>query len=56
MKKDNDNSTIYVGRLYLFGFLPLWRVKHTKNMWKKLAMLESSKNKVVEYRFEENDR
>ena len=56
MKKDNDDNTLYVGRLYLFGFFPLWRVKHTKNEWKKLAMLESTKIKVVEYRFEENDR
>ena len=30
-----EDNTLYVGRLLLFGFIPLWKVKHTKNEWKK---------------------
>lgn len=49
---NNNDNTLYVGRLLLFGFIPLWKVKHTKNEWEKIAFIESSKNKIVEYQFE----
>jgi hypothetical protein len=49
-----EDNTLYVGRLLLFGFIPLWKVKHTKNEWKKIALIESSKNKIVEYQFQED--
>lgn len=52
--EDTEDNTLYVGRLLLFGFIPLWKVKHTKNEWKKIALIESSKNKIVEYQFQED--
>lgn len=52
--KDTKDNTLYVGRLLLFGFVPLWKVKHTKNEWEKIALIESSKNKIVKYQFEED--
>lgn len=52
--EDTEDNTLYVGRLLLFGFIPLWKVKHTKNEWKKIALMESSKNKIVEYQFQED--
>jgi len=52
--EDTKDNTLYVGRLLLFGFIPLWKVKHTKNEWKKIALIESSKNKIVEYQFQED--
>ena len=53
--EDAEDKTLYVGRLLLFGFIPLWKVKHTKNEWEKIAFLESSKNKIVECQFEDDD-
>ena len=52
--EDTEDNTLYVGRLLLFGFIPLWKVKHTKNEWEKIALIESSKNKIVEYQFQED--
>ncbi|HGJ2148686.1 TPA: hypothetical protein ACJU95_000610 [Streptococcus pneumoniae] len=52
--EDTEDNTLYVGRLLLFGFIPLWKVKHTKNEWKKIALIESSKNKIVEYQLQED--
>lgn len=52
--EDTEDNTLYVGRLLLFGFIPLWKVKHTKNEWKKIALIERSKNKIVEYQFQED--
>lgn len=49
-----EDDTLYAGRLMLFGFIPLWKVKHTKNEWKKMTLIESSKNKIVEYQFQED--
>ena len=50
---DNEDNTFYVVRLLLFGFIPLWKVKHTKNEWKKIALIKSSKNKIIEYQFQQ---
>lgn len=50
---DNEDNTLYVVRLLLFGFIPLWKVKHTKNEWKKIALIKSSKNKIIEYQFQQ---
>ena len=52
--EDTEDNTLYVGRLLLFGFIPLWRVKHTKNEWEEIALIESLKNKIVKYQFEED--
>lgn len=52
--EDTKDNTLYVGRLLLFGFVPLWKVKHTKNEWEKIALIESLKNKIVKYQFEED--
>ena len=52
--EDTEDNTLYVGRLLLFGFIPLWKVKHTKNEWEKIALIESSKNKIVKYQFQED--
>lgn len=29
--EDTEDNTLYARRLMLFGFIPLWKVKHTKN-------------------------
>lgn len=50
----SEDNMLYVGKLLLFGFIPLWKVKHTKNEWKKIALIESSKNKIVEYQFQKD--
>ena len=53
--KEAEDDTLYVGRLLLFGFIPLWKkVKHTKNEWKKIALIKSSKNKIVKYQFQKD--
>ncbi|EGS27586.1 hypothetical protein FSLSAGS3026_06145 [Streptococcus agalactiae FSL S3-026] len=28
--KSRDDEILYTARLYLFGVIPLWKVKHTK--------------------------
>lgn len=52
--EDTEDDTLYVGRLLLFGFVPLWKVKHTKKEWEEIALIESLKNKIVKYQFEED--
>lgn len=52
--EDTEDNTLYVGRLLLFGFIPLWKVKHTKNEWEEITLIESLKNKIVKYQFEED--
>ena len=52
--KEAKGNTLYVGRLLLFGFIPLWKVKHTKNEWKKIALIKSSKNKIIKYQFKKD--
>ena len=52
--REAEDNTLYVGRLLLFGFIPLWKVKHTKDEWEKIALMESSKNKIVEYQFQKD--
>lgn len=49
--EDTEDNTLYVGRLLLFGFIPLWKVKHTKNEWEEITSVESLKNKIVKYQF-----
>ncbi|BBE40042.1 hypothetical protein MP619_04545 [Streptococcus dysgalactiae] len=49
--KSRDNEILYVARLYLFGVIPLWKVKRTKQKWKRLMLLEYRKNKIIELQF-----
>ncbi|MGJ0023277.1 hypothetical protein [Streptococcus dysgalactiae] len=49
--KSRDNEILYVARLYLFGVIPLWKVKRTKQEWKRLMLLEYRKNKIIELQF-----
>ena len=32
--EDTEDNMLYARRLMLFGFIPLWKIKHTKNEWK----------------------
>lgn len=52
--REAEDNKLYVGRLLLFGFIPLCKVKHTKNEWRKIALIKSSKNKIVEYQFQKD--
>lgn len=47
-------ETLYVGRRYLFG-IPLWKVKKTKREWLQEATLRSTKKKIVECVFIDDD-
>ena len=38
--EDTEDNTLYARRLMLFGFIPLWKVKHTKNEWKKIDLID----------------
>lgn len=51
---------LYIGRLRLFG-IPLWKVKKTKREWLREAALISTKRKIIECVFiddeeDEHDR
>lgn len=48
--ESRDNEILYVARLYLFGVIPLWKVKRTKQEWKRLMLLET-RNKLIELQF-----
>ncbi|HEL0247694.1 TPA: hypothetical protein TUD09_002026 [Streptococcus equi subsp. zooepidemicus] len=52
--KSGDDEILYTARLYLFGVIPLWKVKHTKQEWKRLIFLEY-RNKLIELQFIEAD-
>nr|WP_194687716.1 hypothetical protein [Streptococcus agalactiae] len=45
--KSRDDEILYTARLYLFGVIPLWKVKHTKQECKRCILLQSS-NKLIE--------
>lgn len=49
------DETLYVGRLYLFGIIPLWKVKKTKREWLQEAALMSTKRKIIECVFIDDD-
>ncbi|VTP85966.1 hypothetical protein [Streptococcus equi] len=49
--KSRDNEILYTARLYLFGVIPLWKIKRTKQDWKLLIFLECRKNKIIEFQF-----
>ena len=53
--KDKDD-VLYTGRLYLFNIIPLWKVTKTKQEWKQIAVMMSSKNKIVMFKFDDNDK
>lgn len=38
--ENTEDNTLYARRLMLFGFIPLWKVKHTKNEWKKIDLID----------------
>ena len=48
--KSRDDEILYTARLYLFGVIPLWKVKHTKQEWKRCILLQPS-NKLIELQF-----
>ena len=52
--KDKDD-VLYTGRLYLFNVIPLWKVTKTKQEWKQIAVMMSSRNKIVMFKFEDDD-
>lgn len=49
--KRRDDEILYTGRVTLFGVIPLWKVKHTKREWQCIEVLESKRNKIVEFQF-----
>ena len=55
MMKDNDD-VLYTGRLYLFNVIPLWKVTKTKQEWEQIAVMMSSKNKIVMFKFDDDDK
>ncbi|EHI70863.1 hypothetical protein STRIC_0928 [Streptococcus ictaluri 707-05] len=48
--KSRDDEILYTAQLYLFGVIPLWKVKHTKQEWKRRILLHPS-NKLIELQF-----
>ncbi len=48
--KSRDDEILYTARLYLFGVIPLWKVKYTKQEWKRRILLKPS-NKLIELQF-----
>ena len=55
MMKDKDD-VLYTGKLYLFNVIPLWKVTKTKQEWKQIAVMMSSKNKIVMFKFDDDDK
>lgn len=55
MMKDNDD-VLYTGRLYLFDVIPLWKVTKTKQEWEQIAVMMSSKNKIVMFKFDNDNK
>jgi hypothetical protein len=53
--KDNDD-VLYTGRLYLFDIIPLWKVTKTKQEWEQIAVMMSSKNKIVMFKFDNDNK
>jgi hypothetical protein len=53
--KDNDD-VLYTGRLYLFNVIPLWKVTKTKQEWEQIAVMMSSKNKIVMFKFDNDNK
>ena len=51
--KDKDD-VLYTGRLYLFNVIPLWKVTKTKQEWKQIAVMMSSRNKIVMFEFNDD--
>ena len=55
MVKRSDDEILYTGRLYLFGVIPLWKVKYTKREWKQFMFLEYKRNKLIKLQFIDNE-
>lgn len=53
--KDNDD-VLYTGRLYLFNVIPLWKVTKTTQEWEQIAVMMSSKNKIVMFKFDNDNK
>lgn len=51
----NEDDILYTGRLYLFDIIPLWKTKKTKLEWKQIAMEMSSRNKMVMFKFDDDE-
>lgn len=52
--KNRDDKILYSARLYLFGVIPLWNVKRTKQEWRRHILL-GSRNKLIELQFIEDE-
>mgnify|MGYP000872550759 FL=1 len=52
---NNEDDVLYTGRLYLFDIIPLWKTKKTKRKWKQIAMEMSSRNKMVMFKFDDEE-
>lgn len=55
MMKDKDD-VLYTGRIYLFNVIPLWKVTKTKQEWKQITVMMSSRNKIVRFKFDDDDK
>lgn len=51
----NEDDVLYTGRLYLFDIIPLWKTKKTEREWKEIAMEMSSRNKMVMFKFDDEE-
>lgn len=51
----NEDDVLYTGRLYLFDIMPLWKTKKTMREWKQIAMEMSSRNKMVMFKFDDEE-
>ena len=52
----NEDDVLYTGRLYLFDIIPLWKITKTKQEWEQIAVMMSSKNKIVMFEFEDDEK
>lgn len=52
----NEDNVLYTGRLYLFNIIPLWKVTKTKQEWEQIAVMMSSRNKIVMFKFDDDDK
>ena len=51
----NEDDVLYTGRLYLFDIIQLWKTTKTKQEWKQIEMEMSSRNKMVMFKFDDEE-
>ena len=51
----NEDDVLYTGRIYLFDIIPLWKTTKTKQEWKQIEMEMSSRNKMVMFKFDDEE-